>query len=65
MLFLKSLVYNQCIRSRPGSIPGKPVKTNQDSYISVKTNMLNSKDALFYGVADGHGMILNIISSKV
>ena len=30
-------------KSKPGSLPGKPIKTNQDSYISVQNFMKNKK----------------------
>jgi serine/threonine protein phosphatase PrpC len=51
-------------KSRPGALPGKPIKTNQDSYIVVP-KFLGDVKIGFYAVADGHGMYGHNVSRYV
>ena len=51
-------------KTRPGALPGKPVKTNQDSYIIVP-NFMGNKDYGFYTVADGRGLYGHLVSRYV
>jgi len=43
------------IKTKPGSLPDKPIKTNQDSYIVIE-NFMKSKKMYIYSVCDGHGL---------
>ena len=60
----KSIIYNIAVKTRPGALPGKPVKTNQDSYI-IKHNLLGNPEYGFYCVCDGHGLHGHLVSSYV
>ena len=52
------------VKTKPGSLPGKPVKTNQDSYISVQ-NFMKYKKIHIYSVCDGHGVNGHIVSQFI
>jgi len=56
-----SILSNLAFKSRPGALPGKPIKTNQDSYI-VASRMLNLQNCGLYAVADGHGLYGHFVS---
>lgn len=43
-----------CFKTQAGSLPEKPVKTNQDSYIIIQ-NYGGEEKNYFFAVCDGHG----------
>ena len=51
-------------KSRPGALPGKPIKTNQDSYIVIP-KFLGANSIGLYAVADGHGLYGHNVSRYV
>ncbi|EAS01080.1 protein phosphatase 2C containing protein (macronuclear) [Tetrahymena thermophila SB210] len=51
----KNFISSYAVRSKPGALPGKPVKTNQDSYI-ITNNFCKQKSKYFFSVCDGHGI---------
>ena len=58
------LIANLAFKSRPGALPGKPIKTNQDSYIVIP-KFLGDSNIGFYAVADGHGLYGHNVSRFV
>ncbi len=59
-----TVISNLAFKSRPGALPGKPIKTNQDSYIIVP-KFMNKTHYGFYAVADGHGLYGHLVSRYV
>ena len=43
------------VKTKAGALPGKPVKTNQDSYI-IHQNLFGHKNNYLFAVCDGHGV---------
>ena len=43
------------VKTKAGALPGKPVKTNQDSYI-IHQNFAGNKTYNMFAVCDGHGV---------
>jgi len=58
------IVSNFSFKSKAGALPGKPIKTNQDSYI-VHTNFAGHKDKFLFGVCDGHGVNGHLASNFI
>ncbi|KAL4481939.1 hypothetical protein ABPG74_008028 [Tetrahymena malaccensis] len=52
------------VKSKPGSLPNKPIKTNQDSYI-VFPLFCNSKQKFIFSVCDGHGTNGHLVSQFI
>ena len=66
MLIFKEnkIVFNFSFKSKAGSLPNKPIKTNQDAYI-VYPNFAGQKDKYFFAVCDGHGVNGHLVSNFV
>ncbi|EAS05229.2 protein phosphatase 2c (macronuclear) [Tetrahymena thermophila SB210] len=58
------IVSNFFVKSKPGSLPNKPIKTNQDSYI-VFPLFCNSKQKFIFSVCDGHGTNGHLVSQFI
>lgn len=59
----KSIVLAHAQKSKAGSLPGKPIKTNQDNFIALPNFMINGIKCSYFGVMDGHGLNGHHVSS--
>ena len=61
---LGNRVFSYSASTKIGSIPGKPNKVNQDSYITL-INPMSIDNSYFFGIMDGHGFYGREVSSQI